>query len=116
MIDHLLSAADTAWMLMNSLARLGIMLIVVYKLTRYRHRFICPERVGLSLAGGAGFLTIPVIWTAAETPFEGWASAIFALGVFIYLCGRMSRTLKHERANKQAVEQARAHFAGKGRR
>ena len=114
MIDTLVSAMDTLWLLINSVARIGIMLIVVYKLTRYRERFICPERIGLSMAGGAGFLTIPSIWSVDQSPFEGWAAALFALGFFIYLCGRLSRNIRHERNNRAAIAAAQARFERRG--
>lgn len=87
------------WLVLITLARVGIMVIVAIKLTVWHHCFNLLERVGLGLAGGAAFLTIPTLWHWQDNPFEGWANAAFSWGVFLYLCGRMRRHYVHRRNN-----------------
>jgi hypothetical protein len=96
----------TTWVILNTVARLGIMLIVAWKLTVWRSWFNATERVGMAVAGGTGFLTIPAIWGAEHDPFADWASSLFAVGVFIYFCGRLLRHRKHDIANEAALRQA----------
>jgi hypothetical protein len=95
-----------AWIILNTLFRVGIMVIVAYKLTAYRDMFNCAERIGLGMAGGAAFLTLPQIWAMPDSPFEGWASTVFSAGFFIYLMGRMSRHWRHRRNNNSMKRRA----------
>jgi hypothetical protein len=39
---------------------------------------------------------------------------LFAFGFFIYLCGRLSRNIRHERNNAAAIAAVRAHFERRG--
>lgn len=86
------------WFILNSAARIGVMLIVIYELVIHREKLHSAERFGLGLAGGAGLLTVPSIWLQPN-PFENWASALFSIGLFVYLWGRAYRLWRHARNN-----------------
>lgn len=101
------------WLLLNTLFRLGITGIVVWKLTAHRDNFKPAERIGMGLAGGAVLLTLPQIWADSTTPFELWASTIFSMGIFVYFCGRLHRHLKHSKNNRDAKTAARKHMERK---
>lgn len=95
--------------------RFLLTLLVTYKLARWGHMLNQIERCGLGLIGGSAFMTIPVILDRYKegTPFDVWAGLIFTMGVTLYLLGRLSRHVRHERRNLQTIDQARAHFARK---
>lgn len=75
------------------------MVILVWKLYRFSHLFNAFERWGMSITGGCSLLTITVIWDAERSPFDGWATSLFSLGVLLYFLGRSSRHWRHERNN-----------------
>ncbi len=89
--------------------------LVIYKLLWWGHMLNHLERIGLGLVGGSAFMTIPVILDAHRdgTPFDVWAGIVFTVGGIAYLLGSLSRHIKHERRNNEALEQARAHFTGR---
>lgn len=95
--------------------RLCLTILVIYKLMRWGHMLITIERVGLGIMGGSAFMTVPVILDAKRygTPFDTWAGVLFTLGVTLYLAGRLSRHIRHERANDAMVMQ---HETGMARR
>lgn len=101
--------------LFSAFLRFSLTALVVYKLGWWGHMLNQMERVGLGLMGGSAFMTIPVILDTHKdgTPFDVWAGILFTLGVITYLMGRLSRHIKHEKRNGDAIKQARAHFAGK---
>ena len=98
-----------AWDILNSLMRVGIALIIVWKLYRFNALFNFWERYGMSIAGGCALMTINVIWDGERSPFDGWASFLFSFGVLLYFIGRMSRHWRHERANWRMTQNARDH-------
>lgn len=102
-------------LLLSALLRLTLTVLVTYKLARWGHMLNQVERAGLGFIGGSAFMTIPVILDRYRegTPFDVWAGMLFTLGVTLYLLGRLSRHIRHERRNAEAVEQARRHFGGK---
>lgn len=97
------------WDILNAIFRLGILVIVVWKLTVYREMFIPAERIGLGFAGSAALLTIPVVANGPGSPFDGWATTLFSAGFFLYLCGRAWRHFRHRRHNKDMVRMAQEH-------
>lgn len=90
-----------AWDILNSLARLAITVILVWKLVRFPQLFNSWERYGMSIAAGCSVLTITVIWEAQRSPFDGWATTLFSLGIFLYFIGRMTRHWRHEKIGEQ---------------
>ncbi len=102
------------WTALGVVASIGILCIVAWKLTVWHHCFNKMERLGMGMAGGAGFLTIPAILQAPGNPFDGWAMALFRLGVFIYFVGRTLRYHKHKRNNDAMIAEAQARRAQKG--
>lgn len=106
-----------AFTVLNAIVRLIIMGLIAYKLMCFHEMLNRPERLGLGICGGTGFLTIPVIFAQGDyrTPFDGWASALFSIGFLIYLIGRTSRHIRHQRENDRAIEAARAHIERRGR-
>jgi hypothetical protein len=98
-----------------ALLRLILTALVIYKLMRWGHMLIPVERFGLGIIGGSAFMTVPVILDAKRygTPFDTWAGVLFTLGVTLYLAGRLSRHIRHERANDAMVAQHEARIAGR---
>ena len=101
---------------LNSLFRLAVTGILIYKLFNYRDTFNQWERAGMSIAAGTSFLTIPVISDVNKTgtPMDGWAATMFTFGVMIYFIGRMIRLKAHAVANDRMNRQAREHLREKG--
>ena len=96
----------TFWDAMNFVARLAIVVIAVVKVWRFYDSYNRAERLGLGVLAGCALMTIPVVLQGAGSPFAEWASAFFAVGVLIYLAGRLYRTIEHDRANRAQVRQA----------
>ena len=99
----------------NSLGRIMLTFLVIYKTTQYRDQMIPAERLGLGMMGGASFLTVSVIWQGARSPFDGWAVSILTFGTIIFLSGRLIRNRRHWRRNEDTKEQARGHLAARGK-
>jgi hypothetical protein len=96
--------------------RLSLTALITYKLIWWGHMLNQIERCGLGLMGGSGFLTVAVIADAHKegTPFDVWAGLLFTAGVGIYLIGRLSRHIRHEKRNAEMAAQGKAYRAGKG--
>lgn len=90
-----------AWDIINSLARVAIGCILVWKIIRFGPKFNGWERYGMSLAAGCSILTVPVIWEGQRSPFDGWASSIFSIAMLCYFFGRFIRLRNHERINEE---------------
>lgn len=90
-----------AWDVLNSLARLAIAGIIVWKLLRFPGLFNAWERAGMSVAAGCSILTITVIWEAERSPFDGWATTLFSVGILLYFIGRSTRHFRHWQRNEQ---------------
>lgn len=103
------------WELVNSVCRLAVMGLSIVCITKYRHMFILPERLGLSFMGGCSFLTIGVIWERQNSPFDGWASALFTIGAALFLAGLLHRKGRHDQINAEAVRRSRAYLEGRGK-
>ena len=95
------------WDILNSLFRLGIAAILIWKLVRFPGLFNGLERYGMSLAAGSSLLTITVIWDGQRSPYDGWATALFSLAILIYFTGRMTRHWRHEANNRAQLRQGR---------
>lgn len=95
------------WDILNSLFRLGIAAICIWKLWRFYDLFNPMERYGMSLAAGTSLLTITVIWEGARSPYDGWANSLFSLAILVYFVGRMSRHWRHEANNRAQIRQGR---------
>lgn len=94
-----------AWDILNSLARLLLAGILIYKLTRFPHLFNVLERWGQAIGAGTSVLTITVIWEGQRSPFDGWATALFSIAMLLYFAGRMSRHWRHEQNNRLQLRQ-----------
>lgn len=94
-----------AWDILNSLARLAITGILIWKLVRFPTLFNVWERFGMSIAAGCSVLTITVIWEGQRSPFDGWATSLFSIGVLLYFVGRMTRHWRHERVQELQLQQ-----------
>ena len=95
------------WDILNSLFRLGIAAILIWKLVSFPGLFNGLERYGMSLAAGSSLLTITVIWDGQRSPYDGWATALFSLAILIYFTGRMTRHWRHEANNRAQLRQGR---------
>lgn len=100
--------------ILNSVGRLALTMLVVYKLTQFREMANVIERLGLGLLGGCSFLTIAVIWER-DGPFEGWASTMMTLGAIMLLAGRTYRDMKHDRANHVGRNEAERYLKARGK-
>lgn len=100
--------------MINSVGRVLLTIIVVYKLSQFRDMANLCERTGLGLIGGGSFLTVSVIWEP-HGPFEGWATAVMTLGVILLLVGRTWRDKQHSVRNLRAVKLAREHLQSRGK-
>lgn len=100
---------------LSLILRLTLTGCIAYELVRYGPMLNAGERFGLGLAGGSAFMTLAVIQDVERegTPFDTWAGMLFSLGLAVYLIARQLRLHRHEKANQEAVEQAREHFARK---
>lgn len=96
-----------AWDILNSLARLAITVILIWKLVRFPTLFNTLERYGMAVAAGCSVLTITVIWEGERSPFDGWATTLFSGGVLLYFIGRTSRHWRHEANNRKQIEMGR---------
>lgn len=99
-----------AFALFNAILRIAITLTVVFKLLRYGHLLNQAERVGLAVAGSGSFLTLAPIWDVYRegTPYDIWAGVLLAFGFLLYMLGRLSRHIRHDRNNRAQVELSRA--------
>lgn len=95
------------WDIANSLLRLALAVILVWKVLRFNPLFNTFERWGQSIMGGTSLLTITVIWDLQRSPFDGWATTLFTLGALMYFIGRMTRHWRHEKANLAQIRQGR---------
>ena len=101
------------WLICNSLFRVAILLLAVIAITKYRHMFIRLERIGLGLMGGPGFMTINVIWERENSPFDGWAAALYTLGAVLFLTGMLWRKGRHDRNNHRQLIASQAWMKGR---
>jgi len=99
----------------HSLLRIAVMLLSIVAITKYRHMFNRMERIGLSLAGGCGLLTIDVIWEQERSPFYGWIPMLFTLGVALFLVGLLRRKGRHDLNNQAQKAHASAHLRARGK-
>lgn len=90
-----------AWDILNSLGRLLLAVILIWKLCRFPALFNVWERWGQSMMAGTSLLTVTVIWDGQRSPFDGWATTLFTFGALVYFFGRATRHWRHE-ANNQA--------------
>ena len=96
-----------AWDILNSLARIALAAILVWKLVRFPHLFNAWERYGMSIAAGTSALTVTVLWDGVRSPFDGWASSVFTFAMLLYFIGRMTRHWRHEANNRAQLKQGR---------
>jgi cbb3-type cytochrome oxidase subunit 3 len=102
------------WIIFNSILSVLAAVFVTYKLVFFGDMLNAPERLGMGLMGSAMILTMAILWDYERlgTPFDGWATALFRLGLLLYLAGRLSRHNRHRRANAAQVVAAR-HWGSK---
>lgn len=103
------------WDILNSLLRITITLIVVYKLTQFTGMMIKAERAGLGLMASGSLMTVPIIWYGQRSPFDGWAVTVMTGGAVLFLLGRTYRDYRHQRANDLQVKWHEAHQRGRGK-
>jgi hypothetical protein len=106
-----MTSADI-WDALNTLARAGVVAILIYKMIWLSPKFTPIEMAGMGTTASGCFMTMAVIW-APESPFRDWASTLFSWGVLLYFVGRMTR---HRWNNREQRKIARRHFARKAER
>lgn len=105
----------TTWDIINSLLRLALTGLVIYKLSQFREMANMAERLGLGMMGGGSFLTIGVIIEGHDSPYDGWAATVLTIGMVLLIGGRTWRDMKHQRANSQMIERAKEWQRGRSR-
>lgn len=95
------------WDILNATLRLVVTVIVIYKLAQFRETANLCERIGMGLAGGGSFMTIPIIMEGTNSPFDGWAVTVMSLGFVLWMGGRTWRDMKHHRNNRRQLEFAK---------
>lgn len=98
----------------NSIGRLLLTAIVIYKITSFRETMNLLERAGLGAMGGGSFLTIALIWDN-DGPFQGWAVTTLTFGAIAFLGGRTWRDMQHQRNNARSVRQATGWLRDRGK-
>lgn len=103
--------------ILSAVFRALLFSVVTYKLIFWQQMLNRLEAFGLGLIGGSSFLTIPVILDVHKegTPFDGWAGILLSAGMSSYLIGRLTRHIRHQRRNREAVEQSRARLEARGK-
>lgn len=97
------------WDYLNSGFRVIVMALSIFGTLHFRHLFIKVERIGLSVVGSCGLLSVDVIWAKQQSPFY-WSTSFYTFGMILFLTGLMVRKYRHDRANKQAAHQAREYL------
>lgn len=100
---------------LNTIGRLVLTIIVIYKLGQFRDMANGAERFGLGLMGGGSFLTIPNIWQHQLSPFDGWAGNLLTWGAVIFVVGRTYRDRRHFMRNEEAKHAAERHLIARGK-
>lgn len=111
------------WVIINTVTSIGVVLILIYKLSRLAVTFSWIERIGMGMLGAALTMNIaPIVANGSvyncpvSTPFDNWAAFLLRIGLATYFTGRMMRHFKHKWANERAVDQARAYYQRKSER
>ena len=91
------------WDILNSLWRIMVTMIAVYKLTQFAGQMINMERIGLGMMASGSIMTIPIIWEGQRSPFDGWAVSVMTVGMIVFLAGRTWRDRRHQRANDEMI-------------
>lgn len=91
------------WDILNSLFRLIVTGILIYKLVCFPILFNGWERRGMAVMAGCSLLTVTVIWEGERSPFDGWATSLFTFGLLLYLIGRLTRHPRHQAANEMQI-------------
>lgn len=94
-----------AWDVLNSLARLALAAILIWKLIRFPQLFNPLERYGQAIGAGSSVLTVTVIWEGQRSPFDGWATTLFTIAMLLYFMGRATRHWRHEQNNRLQLQQ-----------
>lgn len=94
------------WDILNSVGRLGLTIVAIVLITRYRDMLSWPERVGLGMAGAGSFLTIAVIWERTESPMDGWATSVLTYGALLAWGALAWRKHVHTVNNERHIRQA----------
>lgn len=103
------------WDITSSVLRVGLTMLVIYKLAWFRDASNMAERIGLGMLGGCSFLTVPSIWDRAASPFDGWSTTVMSAGVLLFVGGRTFRDRKHAMRNEEQTNQARAYLQARGK-
>lgn len=109
-IDYFLMAVSAG-------ARAAVAGFIVYGLTRFHEGLGLPERVGAGLIGGSALMTIPIVFDVDKngTPFDVWAGTVSAVGILVFIVGRLIRLRKHANNNQAQIDAALVHFDRKRR-
>lgn len=102
------------WVALNSVLGILVAGMIAHKLLNYADMLNPAERIGLGMQGGAAVLTLAVRWDIDNlgTPFTGWSTTLWLVGLLIYMVGRLSRHVRHRRNNKLQAKMTRSELGG----
>jgi len=89
------------WDLLNSCGRLGLTVVMVWVVTRFRDSLNAFQRLGLGFAAGGSLLTINVIWERTHSPYDGWSVTLLTYGVLSFMLGTAFRYWQHQHRNDE---------------
>jgi len=90
----------TTWDYLNAPLNFIGAVLIIYELLSFGDRLILSERLGMGLVGASMFLNVArIVEMRYTTPFEGWSSSLFAVGITLYIGGRLVRHWRHKHAN-----------------
>lgn len=95
------------WDILNTLARVLLAAIFLYKIYRFPNLFNDFEMWGMGIGAGSSLLTITVIWAGQRSPYDGWSTTVFSFAMLCYFTGRMTRHWRHEANNRAQIRQGR---------
>ena len=105
------------WASINTVLAIIVALLIVVKLSRFAELLTAGERIGLGLQGAAAIMAMAVRWDldGHGTPFDGWSTTLFQLGLLLYLASRLQRHIRHKHANDAAPSVMAASIAARRR-
>lgn len=97
--------------------RVAVVFLILNALVKFNEGLELLERGGMGVVGGAFLMTIPVVLDVDKngTPFDSWAGTLLAIGILMFIVGRLRKLRRHDRANKAQIKIALENRAARER-